>query len=88
MAVLFSQNVFDFVWFTMRPGPGRPATKLMPLFVVGGIQKVAAPTGDVGSAWPEETIGSRKQGRRTTSVQFPASTPMDEGLHARSPLHE
>ena len=58
-----------------RPGPGRPATALMPELDVGGTQKVATAFGKFGSGEPVATMGSRKQARRSTSVQLPASTP-------------
>ena len=60
----------------MRPGPGKPATVLIALFDVGGMQNAATPIGFAGSCVPAATIGFTKHSRCFVSVQLPAATPI------------
>ena len=59
----------------------------MPGLLVGGIQKVATPSGASGSAMPVATIGSLKQRLRTVCVQSPAGNPAEPVRQSRSVAH-
>src|SRR6185295_11309835 len=71
----------------MRPGPGNPATLLMPSFEVGAMQKTAAPTGNFGSGSPLATIVGKKHSRFFVIVQLPAARPMLIGSQSALLVH-
>ena len=74
-------------WLMTLPGPGKPATLLMPGFAVAAIQNVVAPSGNCGSGAPVATMVGRKHSRSFVSVQLPASTPMFTGSQSALLLH-
>ena len=70
-----------------RPGPGKPAVLFTPKLDVDGMQKIATPTGYVGSGSPCAVIVGRKHSRRFESIQLPALTPMFDSLQSALPVH-